>query len=221
MGLFQAALDTPLDSPFSATLSVHGLHFTVCVPSIHTVNECLNRIARIEFTTNGFALSALLTSQKTREGCGCFRGLFGGSRGKLQENPGKIAGKIFLKHEMLQILGFGALGKANLPGTLGRHCLNLVPTFRAGCFLKSTVPAFSSFSEQGFRLALGFAANLDCNELNSDCNAFKSPETKHYRCSRNQGAKLAPKTERTMKKKLSKLPIQCFHCPSALSLIMR
>ena len=34
MRLFQAALDTPLDSPFSATLSVHGLHFTVYVPSI-------------------------------------------------------------------------------------------------------------------------------------------------------------------------------------------
>ena len=33
MRLFQAALDTPLDSPFSATLSVHGLHFTVCAPS--------------------------------------------------------------------------------------------------------------------------------------------------------------------------------------------
>ena len=30
---FQAALDTPLDSPFSATLSVHGLRFTVCTPS--------------------------------------------------------------------------------------------------------------------------------------------------------------------------------------------
>ena len=30
MRLFQAALDTRLDSPFSATLSVHGLHFTVC-----------------------------------------------------------------------------------------------------------------------------------------------------------------------------------------------
>ena len=29
MRLFQAALDTPLDNPFSATLSVHGLHFTV------------------------------------------------------------------------------------------------------------------------------------------------------------------------------------------------
>ena len=34
MRLFQAALDTPLDSPFSATLSVHGLHFTVRAPSI-------------------------------------------------------------------------------------------------------------------------------------------------------------------------------------------
>ena len=33
MRLFQAALDTPLDSLFSATLSVHGLHFTVCAPS--------------------------------------------------------------------------------------------------------------------------------------------------------------------------------------------
>ena len=49
---------------------------------------------------------------------------------------------------MLQILGFRASGKANLPGTLGPHCRDLVPTFRAGCFLKSTVPAFSSFSEQ-------------------------------------------------------------------------
>ena len=34
MRLFQPALDTPLDSPSSATLSVHGLHFTVCAPSI-------------------------------------------------------------------------------------------------------------------------------------------------------------------------------------------
>ena len=33
MRLSKAALDTPLDSPFSATLSVHGLHFTVCAPS--------------------------------------------------------------------------------------------------------------------------------------------------------------------------------------------
>ena len=49
---------------------------------------------------------------------------------------------------MLQILGFRAPGKANLPGTLGRHSWDLVCTFRAGCFLKSTVPAFSSFSDQ-------------------------------------------------------------------------
>ena len=31
--LFWAALDTCLDSPFFASLSVHGLHFTVYVPS--------------------------------------------------------------------------------------------------------------------------------------------------------------------------------------------
>ena len=36
--------------------------------------------------------------------------------------------------------------KVNLPRTLGPHCRDLVPTFRAGCFLKPTVPAFSSFS---------------------------------------------------------------------------
>ena len=86
-------------------------------------------------------------NQKTREGCGCFRGLFGGSRGKLRESPGKIAGKFFPDREMLQIPGFRAPGKANLPGTLGPHCRDLVPTFRAGCFLKSKVPAFSSFSD--------------------------------------------------------------------------
>ena len=33
MRLFQAALDTCLDSPFFASLSVHGLHFTVYTPS--------------------------------------------------------------------------------------------------------------------------------------------------------------------------------------------
>ena len=80
-----------------------------------------------------------LQSQAAREGCGCFRGLFGGSRGKLRESPGKIAGKICPNRAMLQILGFRAPGKANLPETLGRHCLDLVPTYRAGCFLKSTV----------------------------------------------------------------------------------
>ena len=84
---------------------------------------------------------------ETREGCGCFRDLSGGSRGKLRESPGKIAGNLFPNREMLQILGFRAPGKANLPGTLGRHSWDLVCTFRAGCFLKSTVPAFSSSSD--------------------------------------------------------------------------
>ena len=41
------------------------------------------------------------TYQKTREGCGCFWGLFGSSRGKLRESPGKIAGKKFPNREML------------------------------------------------------------------------------------------------------------------------
>ena len=90
--------------------------------------------------------TGILICQKTREGCGCFWGLFGSSGGKLRESSGKFAGKFFPDREMLQILGFRAPGKANLPGTLGPHCRDLVPTFRAGCFLKSTVPAFSSFS---------------------------------------------------------------------------
>ena len=34
MRLFQAPLDTCLGSPFFASLSVHGLHFTVYAPSI-------------------------------------------------------------------------------------------------------------------------------------------------------------------------------------------
>ena len=45
---------------------------------------------------------------------------------------------------MLDIPGFGHAGKANLPRTLA---LDLVHTFCAGWFLKSTVTAFSSFSE--------------------------------------------------------------------------
>ena len=48
---------------------------------------------------------------------------------------------------MLQILGFRAPGKANLLETLGPHCRDLVPTFRVGCVLKSTTPAFSRFSD--------------------------------------------------------------------------
>ena len=57
-------------------------------------------------------------TQKTREGCGCFWDLLGGSRGKFRESPGKIAGKIFPNREMLQILGFRAPGKADTAWTL-------------------------------------------------------------------------------------------------------
>ena len=110
----------------------------------HSMDKCRSRLKLQENFERHWSIPI---SQKTREGYGCFRGLFGGSRGKLRESPGKIAGKFFPNREMLQILGFRAPGKANLPGTLGRHCRDLVPTFRAGCFLKSTVPAFSSFSE--------------------------------------------------------------------------
>ena len=72
--------------------------------------------------------------QKTREGCGCFRGLFGRSRGKLRESPGKLLDKFSRIGKCYKFLGFWALGKANLPGTLGPHCRDLLPTFRAGCF---------------------------------------------------------------------------------------
>ena len=58
---------------------------------------------------------SLLVFSALAENCGCFRRLFGGSRGKLRESPRKKL---------------------------------LVPTFRARCVLKSTVPAFSSFLSQ-------------------------------------------------------------------------
>ena len=61
------------------------------------------------------------------------------SSGVPQENSGKIMGRLLEKYipncEMLRILGFRAPGKANLPGTLGRHCLDLVPTFPYVFFL--------------------------------------------------------------------------------------
>ena len=43
-----------------------------------------------------------------------------------------------IKRSMIQILGLRAPGNANLPGTLGPHCLDLVPTFRAGFEIDSS-----------------------------------------------------------------------------------
>ena len=41
---FQAALDTCLDSPFFASLSVHGLHFTVYAPSTNSLTKVLTKM---------------------------------------------------------------------------------------------------------------------------------------------------------------------------------
>ena len=64
----------------------------------------------------------------------------------------------FFNREMFfQIPGFGHAGKANLPRTLGRHCPGpCLRTFRLACFLKSTVTAFSSFSDNPDLLFLAF-----------------------------------------------------------------
>ena len=57
-------------------------------------------------------------------------------------------------------------GKGKPAGNLGPHCRHLVPTFRAGCFLKSTVPAFSSFSETFvLRMAQFVHAEVDQQQL--------------------------------------------------------
>ena len=50
---------------------------------------------------------------------GVFVGVLEESSGKI---PGKSLAKFFPDRQMLQILGFRAPGKANLPGTLGPHC---------------------------------------------------------------------------------------------------
>ena len=104
---------------------------------IFRVGSWIRDLQGISLCLCAFSAPAFLACkvQKTWEGCGCFWDLLGRSRGKFRENRGKIAGTIFPHRRTLQILGFRALGKANLPGTFGRHCLDLIPTFRAGCFL--------------------------------------------------------------------------------------
>ena len=117
--------------------------------AIFRISNCQKAGARIRISRkiSSHKTSPPTESENSRR-LWLFPGSLRGSRGKLRESPGKIAGKFFPNREVLQILGFQAPGKANLPRTLGQHCLDLVPTFRAGCFLKSTVPAFSSFSDR-------------------------------------------------------------------------
>ena len=104
----------------------------------------------------GSKLKGIITSenlgssqtQKTREGCGCFWGLCGSSGGKFRENSGKLLEKFSRIAKCYEFQDFGHRERQ----TCRKHCvhtgLDLDPTFRAGCSSKSTVPAFSSFSDK-------------------------------------------------------------------------
>ena len=69
MRLFQVALDTPLDSPFSATLSVHGLHFTVWrafeLGNFQGVSLCLRGFFSLSKGGIGNLLEALCNTAKS------------------------------------------------------------------------------------------------------------------------------------------------------------
>ena len=69
------------------------------------------------------------TPVTTREGCGCFRGLFGGSLGKLRESPGKIALEKFSRTfaKCYKFSDFGHTGKGSKPAG------NLVLTLPGPC----------------------------------------------------------------------------------------
>ena len=70
--------------------------------------------------------------------------------GVLQENSRKVPGKLLVKFCRIAKCTnsmISGTGKGKPAGNLGSTLPDLVPTFRAACFLKSTVPAFSSFSE--------------------------------------------------------------------------
>ena len=62
----------------------------------------------------------------TREGCGCFQGLFGGSRGRLRESPRKIAGKICPESRNAVNSRISGTGK-------GKPAGNLEPTLPGPC----------------------------------------------------------------------------------------
>ena len=52
-------------------------------------------------------LETFQSSQNTREGCGVFRDLFGGFRGKLRANSGKNAGKNSRISKFLKVQDLG------------------------------------------------------------------------------------------------------------------
>ena len=72
----------------------------------------------------------------SREGCGCFRGLFGGSRGKLRESPGKIAGKIFPEPRNATNSMISGTGKGKPAGNLGSTLPGPCPHLPCGVFFE-------------------------------------------------------------------------------------
>ena len=131
----------------------------ICFPCIWgagVTSVFLNKIARA------------LIHQRTREGCGCFRGLFGGYPEKTSGKSRENCRKHFPNHEKLQIPGFQVPGKANLPGSLGQHCLDLVPPPSVrGVFLKSTVPGCNFQPSRVFLIEIAArSAKSQRNRLN-------------------------------------------------------
>ena len=72
--------------------------------------------------------------------------------GVLEENSRKVPGKLLENFSRIakccKFQDFGHRERQTCRELWAHTADNLVPAFRAGCFLKSTVPAFSSFSEE-------------------------------------------------------------------------
>ena len=83
--------------------------------------------------------------QKTREGCGCFRGPFGGSRGNFREIPGNKFSRVAT---CVKFWDFGHRKRQTYREPSVDIALDTVPTFCSGCSCKSTVAALSSLSEK-------------------------------------------------------------------------
>ena len=129
------ALMSSCANKHSVTLSCAG----ICASNGISTRALDAQIAK----SQSWQVQIAVQSQKTREGCGCFRGLFGGSRKK---NSRKVPGKTSESQNATNSRIWGT-GKrkpfGNLRSTLPEPCPHLV----CRLFLKSTVPAFSSFSD--------------------------------------------------------------------------
>ena len=75
-------------------------------------------------------------NQKTREGCGCFRGLCRSSAGKFRENSGKIAGKFFPESRNATNSRISGTGKGKPAGNLGSTLPGPCPHLPCGVFFE-------------------------------------------------------------------------------------